>query len=254
MVNQHWNIEKLPTFHHFCSGSWLQPFIESPKGLRSFELTMAKDESYLPIPTFFNCFRAVYIAVGVEGEEKLLFHDAVGFYQAYQKWDKLQCGFSKPGESEVAKEALDSKAAKCFQELYYIGPLNIPAMHFCGSVDVGSMFKGKRFHGFNERTLSIKEAEDLKVKMSRKYDGFGHETIFLMCKEALGDLCHSMVPDWGEHLDSLSATTKLLQTFCSREFSMVAEVPVLFIPCCGKQFCLLERVTVANMCLWHVNM
>jgi len=125
---------------------------------------------------------------------------------------------------------------RCFKDLYYVGPLDLPAKHFCGAVDVNAMFRKGPFHGYNERSLSLPQAKDLHQSMSSGYKSIsGLETIFFMAKQPLAAIASQLVPAWNAPVQTVADKLSLLQSFAALSFEEYTDVPQLFIPCCGEQ-------------------
>ena len=116
----------------------------------------------------------------------------------------------------------------------------MPSIHFCGCVDSKAMLPNGAFHGYNERTLSQKDAIDLQNSMLQNYQSMGLETIYLMCIKPLIELATDSEDGWCsgdiDHPNTAQHKLDLLQQFCRKEYVNMSFVPTIAIPSCGKEF------------------
>ena len=164
-------------------------------------------------------------------------NDLISFHATFKQWEKLaQTHGLHSMELEQAYEKVENKLVRCFKDLYYVGPIDLPAKLFCGAVDVAAMLRKGNFHGYNERSLSLPQAKDLQQSMASGYKSIsGLETIFFMAKERLASLASKLDPSWNQPLQTNADKLSLLQSFAGRAFGDFSDVPQLFIPCCSKQ-------------------
>ena len=220
-----------------ASESWLHPFVVNPKGLQSFTARLARNPKACIATEFHNCFAAVFLEQDAE-KETFLFPDVLGFHETFKQWRTLsQTHGPQSKELEQALEKVETKLVRCFKDLYYVGPLDLPAKHFCGAVDVSAMLRKGAFHGYNERSLSLPQAKDLHQSMASGYKSIsGLETIFFMAKEPLSAIASKLNPEYSNKYPVETNADKLwlLQSFAALPFEDFTNVPQLFIPCCGK--------------------
>jgi hypothetical protein len=215
------------------AADWVVTFQTDPNGSKALNRLLGKGDEVEQ--AFYTCFKAVFENCK-EGIEKV---DTIGFCSSYETWLDLQAS-SKSLDSDVAvaQGVMQSKLWRCFKELYYIGTITMPAVHFCGCVDTKAMLPGGKFNGYNERSLSLKDATDLKNDMLSNYQSMGLETIFLMCIKPLIELATDAEEGWAEageqHPNSVEHKMQLLQQFISKTYSNIAFVPTIAIPSCGK--------------------
>ena len=216
--------------------SWLHPFLVNPKGLQNFAARLARDTKACIATEFHNCFAAVYLQQDAE-QETFIYPDFLGFHETFKQWRTLaQTHGPQSKELEIAFEKVETKLVRCFKDLYYVGPLDLPAKHFCGAVDVNAMFRKGEFHGYNERSLSLPQAKDLHHSMASGYKSIaGLETIFFMAKQPLAAIASQLVPAWNAPVQTVADKLSLLQSFAALSFEEDTDVPQLFIPCCGEQ-------------------
>jgi hypothetical protein len=116
----------------------------------------------------------------------------------------------------------------------------MPSKIFCGCVDAKAMLPKGSFHAYNERTLSLKDALDLKQDMLNNYQSMGLETIFLSCTKPLIELATD--GEWGwasadqDHPNTMEHKLALLQQFCKKDYPNSSFVPTIAIPSCGKSY------------------
>jgi len=215
--------------------NWLECFVVDPKGLQSFSARLARNPQACLATEFHSCFAAVFLEQK-EGQETFLHEDIINFHAAFQEWKKVSAT-QKPTsfDCQQALDKVENKLVRCFKDLYYVGPVDLPAMQFCGTVDVSAMLRKGAFHGYNERSMSIPQAKDLQAEMGKEYKSIsGLETIFLMAKEPIASVAAQLDPHWKKPIIAAEDKLSLLQSFSNRPFRDFTEVPQLFIPCCGK--------------------
>ena len=214
--------------------SWLNPFVLNPKGLQSFTARLERNTNTCIATEFHNCFAAVYLQQGAE-QETFLFPDLLGFHETFKQWRTLaQTHGPQSKELEQAFEKVESKLLRCFKDLYYVGPLDLPAKYFCEAVDVGAMLKKRSedFDRYNERSVSIPQS------MASGYTSIsGLETFFFMSKQPLAAIASQLVPAWNITIvETVADKLSLLQSFAALSYEdfTFLDVPQLLIPCCGK--------------------
>ena len=221
--------------------SWMQPFVDCEDGLVDMEANLNHDLEKDLLEYFSKCFKKVFIQVEKDAEgnilETLKYTDKIGFYDTFKKYQALlDKGNPNSTESRIALEQVRTKLLRCLKEVYFVGTFDVPALVFCGMVDVHSMRKGNAFHGYNERTLAENEAQKLKCDMQEKYLSIGGiETIFLMCKAPMVEMVEQYSPNSAPQ-KTLSMVEKaaLIKALIKRQFKNEGHVPNLMIPACGK--------------------
>jgi len=184
---------------------------------------------------FYSCLKAVLDSNNLD----IASLDTVGFCPSYEALKELEtCSKSLETDVAVAREAMHTKLWRCFKDLFYIGSINMPAIHFCGCVDAKAMLPTGAFHGYNERTLSVKDALDLKTAMLNNYQSMGLETIFLTCVKPLIQLATDSEEGWASveemHPNTAEHKLQLLNQFCLKQYHNMSFVPTLAIPSCGR--------------------
>jgi hypothetical protein len=241
--------------------SWKQAYCEHENGLDAFLATlekgcMAVDQLQ---DLFFESCIAVFPDLQQPTENCTKFGSLQSFAKFHREWTEMKLkSDSSAADVSSAQLKMDTKLVRCFKDLFFIGPLQMPSMTFCGSVDVAAMMKKQPFNGYNERTISVvvgnssllivcvwtlkknilcfirQEAQELVAKMVNNYEGLGNESIFLMCKNPVATNPTAYIKDWSSPLETNQQKLDLLQQFCRKTFNNVAFVPSLFIPCSGK--------------------
>ena len=216
------------------SPMWIQPFLDNPKGLRFLVGTLSLDNVEL-LTQFARCFKDVFVKEE-EGKISYTYPDEVGFHVAYTTWASMKAN-NDLAELDLAKEVAESKMRRCFKDIYYLGVVDMDAITFCGAVDVKAMVIGQSFHGYNERTLAVKEARELQAKILKKYEGVGHESIFLMLKEPVNAIVEKMVPEFQRPQNGVWSKDQkcaMLKQFCEKRFDNFYDVEPCMIPCAGE--------------------
>ena len=224
------------------SVQWLEPYRNSREGLHTLLQQLIRNPDSDLLPTFASSFKAVYLKLvtAEDGSETstLVHPDEIGFLKCYNKWqDIVNNADATQADVTLAKEVVEAKMQRIFKDIYYLGQVELPSVIFCGCVDVAQMHEGKEYHGYNERTLSIREARDLKAKIQHKYEGVGQESIFLMLKQPIETQASVLSPTFQPpppNQWTLADKRKVLNDFAGRHYNSFVDVELLMIPCCGK--------------------
>ena len=215
--------------------NWLHCFAINPKGLQRFQSILARNPQACLATEFHNCFAAVFCEEK-EGQNTFLHEDMISFHETFKEWERVaEHNTPTSLEYQQALDKVENKLVRCFKDLYYVGPVDLPALQFCGTVDVAAMMRKGDFHGYNERSLSLPQAKELQADMAKDYKSIsGLETIFLMAKQPIASVAAQLDPSWNGDVVTDADKLALLQSFASRSFADYTEVPQLFIPCCGE--------------------